>query len=122
MSHDDGEKADLAFYYRDRAGYLPGVTRSLIGYFAFEEGPTNCPVDTGLTLRWDMGWLQGLWPDYTLDPPRMRFALRWLGDEQRLGKIFIEPHLARRFDVSGPRIRFQGCRAARHDDHIHIQL
>ena len=37
-------------------------------------------------------------------------------------KVFIEPHLRRRLGVESSKLRFQGCRAARHDDHIHMQL
>lgn len=121
LSHDDGAKVDLAFFYADDSGYLPGKTRSPIGYFAFEDGPTQCPK-TALSLRWDMGWLQPLWPRYTPDPARMTTALALLSADPRITKIFIEPHLAQRFQAQSPKIRFQGCRAARHDDHIHIQL
>jgi hypothetical protein len=40
LSHDDGEKLDFAFFYTDPAGtYLPGQTRSPLGYFAFENRP-----------------------------------------------------------------------------------
>ena len=42
LSHDDGEKVDLAFYYADDTGYLRGATRAPIGYFAFEDGTSNC--------------------------------------------------------------------------------
>ncbi len=121
LSHHDGRKADLAFYYQDKSGYLPGAARSFIGYFAFEDGPTDCS-STSPSLRWDMGWLQSLWPDYQLDEPRMQAALRSLVADPRVGKIFIEPHLKQRFSAGSAKIRFQGCRAARHDDHIHIQL
>ncbi len=121
LSHNDGRKVDLAFFYRDDQGFLPGVTKSPFGYFAFEQGPTECP-DRMLTLRWDLPWLQKLWPDYHLEPRRMSVALHMLGKDQRVGKIFIEPHLKSRFQAHSPKIRFQGCRAARHDDHIHIQL
>jgi hypothetical protein len=43
LSHADGRKLDLAFYYRDGEGrFLNGVTRSPIGYFAFEQpAPTD---------------------------------------------------------------------------------
>lgn len=123
LSHNDGRKVDLAFYYRDENGFLPGVTRSPIGYFAFENGPSTCPDNApSLGLRWDLAWLQGLWPDYHLEPRRMAAALRLLGDDRRVGKVFIEPHLKSRFGAGNSKIRFQGCRAARHDDHIHIQL
>ncbi len=121
LSHDDGEKVDLAFYYQGNDQYLPGVTRSPLGYFAFEDGPTDCP-DNRLTLRWDMPWLQRVWPDYQPDHRRMTAALRLLTQDDRVGKLFIEPHLRTRFGVSSDKIRFQGCRAARHDDHIHVQL
>lgn len=121
LSHADGRKVDLAFYYEDDSGYLAGKARSPIGYFAFEDGPTNCPKEL-LSLRWDMGWIQGLWPAYGLNAQRMTAALEKLSAEPRLSKIFIEPHLKNALGVNSSKLRFQGCRAARHDDHIHIQL
>ncbi|MCX2725056.1 hypothetical protein [Roseibium salinum] len=121
LSHDDGDKADLALYYMDGSGYLPGATRSPIGYFAFEQGPTDCPQNI-LTLRWDFELLQPWWRDLKLEPARSRFVLNWLASNARVGKIFLEPHLKSRLGTTGSKIRFQGCRAARHDDHIHFQL
>ncbi|MDX8355415.1 hypothetical protein [Cognatiyoonia sp. IB215182] len=121
LSHDDGEKADLAFFYRDETGYLPGATRSPIGYFAFEPGPTDC-TPRWPTLRWDFDAIQPLWRDYELDEARMAAVMRILATDARVGKTFIEPHLVQSLRIAHPRIRFQGCRAARHDDHIHFQL
>lgn len=121
LSHDDGRKADLAFYYESDGRYFPGVARSPVGYFGFEDGPTDCPDNT-ITLRWDLVWLQGLLPDYDIEASRMRLALQWLGADDRVGKVFIEPHLREKFGAQSEKIRFQGCRAARHDDHIHVQL
>lgn len=121
LSHDDGEKVDLAFYYRDEQGYLPGVTRSPVGYFAFEDGPTNCSREWP-TLRWNLGVLQTVWRDLELDEERNRVLLQSLARNSQVGKIFVEPHLVRTLSVEHANIRFQGCRAARHDDHIHVQL
>lgn len=121
LSHHDGRKVDLAFYYEQDGRYLPGVARSPLGYFAFEQGVSTCP-EVALTLRWDLDWLQPWWPDYRPDPQRMQVALTRLANDARVAKVFIEPHLQRRFGVQSDKIRFQGCRAARHDDHIHIQL
>ena len=121
LSHSDGRKVDLAFYYQDQNQYLPERTRSPIGYFAFEDGPSNCP-DNVVTLRWDLDWLQWLWPEYGVEPKRMRFALELLAADKRIGKVLIEPHLMESLGVDAGKIRFQGCRAARHDDHIHVQL
>ena len=121
LSHSDGRKVDLAFFYESDGKFLPGTTRSPIGYIAFEDGPTDCPNNT-LTLRWDFAWLQRFWPEYHLEPRRMKTALQLLSDDERVGKVFIEPHLKSRFQAQNSKIRFQGCRAARHDDHIHLQL
>jgi hypothetical protein len=128
LSHDDGEKVDLAFFYRDASGYLAGVTRSPIGYFAFEDDSRalagdvqNCP-EGWLTLRWDFAVLQRFWPEYVLEPKRTALLLRTLVQDTRVAKLFLEPHLQRSLGVEAQKIRFQGCRAARHDDHIHLQL
>lgn len=121
LSHDDGAKADLAFYYSADGAYLPGRTRSPIGYFAFENGPAPCPK-RWLSLRWDMGWLQPLWPNYALDTTKLRSVLEALITDPRVGKILLEPHLQDRLGIADGKLRFQGCRAARHDDHIHLQL
>ncbi len=125
LSHDDGEKLDLAFYYQAN-DYLPGLTRSPIGYWAFEEprpgDPNPCADTTGPTLRWDVTWFGAFLNDATLEAERTRAALEWLAGDPRVGKVFVEPHLHTRLGVQRETIRFQGCRAARHDDHIHIQL
>lgn len=130
LSHDDGRKLDLAFYYADGSGaYLPGVARSPVGYWAFEKPDPRdapaCPKTSGFSLRWDMEWLQPLLPDFRLDTDRTRAALNWLvsaGREFGVERVLLEPHLAKRLGVSSPLLRFQGCQAARHDDHVHVQI
>ena len=37
-------------------------------------------------------------------------------------KVFIEPHLKTRLNLTSNKIRFHGCQAVRHDDHIHLQV
>jgi hypothetical protein len=46
----------------------------------------------------------------------------WLKARPEVTRIFIEPHLADRLGVGGGKVRFQGCRAARHDDHLHVEI
>ncbi|OXT00272.1 hypothetical protein B7H23_08915 [Notoacmeibacter marinus] len=123
LSHDDGRKLDLAFHYEG------GGLRSPIGYFAFQKplpgDPQICPDQPILSLRWDLDWLQPVFPKLPIDIERQRMVIDWLTNEGKqygLEKVFIEPHLTARLNVSDPTIRFQGCRAARHDDHLHIQL
>jgi hypothetical protein len=132
LSHNDGRKVDLAFYYQGPSGgYQHGLLASPLGYWGFTPPrpgePQPCADDKRLpTLRWDMDWFQPLvQKDVTLDEARTVAALQWLAAEgesgDRLDRILLEPHLKARLGLASVRIRFQGCRAARHDDHIHIE-
>ena len=124
LSHDDGEKLDLAFYYMGPEGaYQPGRTASPLGYFAFEtvDESDACPPEA-MTLRWRMAWFRPLLRDLRLEPERTAALVRLLLADSRVGKVFVEPPLAKRLGLSDGKLRFQGCRAARHDDHIHLQL
>ncbi len=122
LSHDDGQKLDLAFYYANDGRYLVGKTRSAIGYWAFETPlDETCPPQWA-TLRWGLAWLQPLWPRLDVDLARTQSLLRAVLQDHRVTKVFIEPSLAKEWDLTDAKLRFQGCRAARHDDHIHLQL
>ena len=48
----------------------------------------------------------------------IEFLLR----EKSTQKIFIEQHLKTRMKLNNSKIRFHGCRAVRHDDHVHLQI
>ena len=131
LSHDDGRKVDLALFYRDAAGRPSAtLTPSPIGYWGFEQprpgDPTPCAAWAGpQTFRWDMAWLQGWLPEREFHLDANRTLIRWLAnDGQRYGveRLLLEPHLQQRLQVAGPLVRFQGCRAARHDDHVHVQV
>lgn len=136
LSHDDGRKLDLAFLYRDAEGYRRGRVASPLGYWGFEAPPPGardgatggggaCPARWP-TLRWDMDWFQPLVDrELRADDARMRSLLGWLtreGARRGIGRILLEPHLKARWAPGAAIVRFQGCAAARHDDHIHIQL
>jgi hypothetical protein len=122
LSHDDGEKLDFAFYYQANSQYLPATTRSPIGYWAFElDDETTCPP-AWLTGRWNMRALQSLWPNRPLEAARTTLLVKTILANPRVTKAFLEPPLAAQLGLSDPKLRFQGCRAARHDDHLHIQL
>lgn len=123
LSHDDGEKLDFAFYYAMDGAYQPGRTASPIGYFAFEtlDAPDPCPP-TWLTMRWNMGFFRPFLRPLDLEPERTTALIRAVLADTRVSKVFVEPPLAARLGLASDRLRFQGCRAARHDDHIHIQL
>ena len=131
LSHGDGRRIDLAFFYRGRAGaYVPGLAPSPIGYWGFEQPGSGDPApcrdhERWWDLRWNLGWLQPLLPEVTLDEERTGALVTWLvteGPRHGVARVLLEPHLVARLGSSSPMIRFQGCRAARHDDHIHVDV
>ena len=130
LSHDDGLKVDLAFYYQDEGGYLKGAMKSPIGYWGYTQPPKGAELpcanfNSPLSLRWDFDFLQGLLSENQIEPKRTAYLLNWLVNEGRqygLEKVLLEPHLKTSLGLESDLIRFQGCRAARHDDHIHLQI
>lgn len=128
LSHDDGKKLDLAFYYvgAEDGDYRRGALRSPIGYWAFEEPGARerqpCRGSAG-ALRWDQDLFQPFTrDDLVLDGRRLRTALTWLERDGSARRALLEPHLADRLGANSAFVRFQGCAAARHDDHFHIEL
>jgi hypothetical protein len=126
LSHRDGRKLDVAFYYASGEDYQPGALRSAIGYWAFEEPGAHevqpCRGKQG-ALRWDQDWFQLFTrDDLTAEPARLRVTLTWLSQQPRSRRALLEPHLTRRLRLDPSFVRFQGCNAARHDDHFHIEL
>jgi len=131
LSHRDGRDIDLAFFYTDENGtYLPGKARSPLGYWGFEQPPVGAELPCagtpdGPSLRWDLDELQAHWPPYRLDEVRMQELLNWLiteGPGHGVAGLILEPHLAARLGAVSDLLRFQGCKAARHDDHIHVDF
>jgi len=61
--------------------------------------------------------------DWRLDENRARSLISIVLQADETKRIFLEPHLTQRLGFEGhPKIGFAGCRAARHDDHIHVIL
>jgi hypothetical protein len=127
LSHDDGSKIDLAFFYQDAATGqpIPSGSPSPVGYFHLER-PRNgdfLSCTRGFVpLRWELAWLQPDKPAWQLDRERTRTMILWWKNRPEVTRIFIEPYLAERLGVAGGKVRFQGCWAARHDDHLHIEI
>jgi hypothetical protein len=132
LSHNDGKKLDLAFYYLDaETQQRTNASPSLIGYGVFEQ-PTKSEVNYPKTCKaqgyWQYGVLGRIVPqwhveNYLLDEERTTTLLKLLANSKKTSKIFIEPHLKTRWNLTQyDKIRFHGCQAVRHDDHIHTQV
>ncbi|MFC2088104.1 hypothetical protein ACFLSX_00750 [Calditrichota bacterium] len=126
LSHRDGKKIDISFYYRKKSNqqliYSPP---SPIGYWVYEQPMSHeiqpC-LERNSSLRWNFDWLQKYYTDVEMDPDRTAHILQIICESELVDKIFIEPHLKERMKLEFEKIRFQGCYAARHDDHIHVQI
>lgn len=132
LSHNDGEKLDLAFLYTDNTTgkQLNRTAPSFIGYGAF-EAPTpheyNQPNICNKKGHWQYSILGTIIPkwhteNYRFDSERTSSLLHHITAEPAIQKVFIEPHLKHRLNLNSSKIRFHGCQAVRHDDHIHVQL
>lgn len=126
-SHGDGRQIDLGLYYTDVEGRpldrFPATDR-YGGYWPAEPPPPGeeiaCP--DGRPGRAEK-------PDppadrpWRLDEARTKALVETLIADRRVRRVLIEPHLERRFGLWGhPKLRFAGCQAARHDDHLHVDF
>jgi hypothetical protein len=130
-SHSDGKKLDLSFLYLDSKTLIhTDKIPSFIGYGVCEEprsGEENIPDECKEKGYWQYNILrdiisQGNKNSYTFDSVRTKQLLLYAASQKEIGRIFLEPHLKKRLKLKSPKIRFHGCQAVRHDDHIHIQL
>lgn len=133
LSHRDGKKIDLSFYWKSaKTGVPVRKNPSPTGYGLWAEPlpgefdyAQHC-IEKG---NWFIGYDEqlGNWGynknDYRFDAERTREMLRLLVEHPAIEKILIQPHLKKRLDLEGySKVRAQGCHAARHDDHVHVQL
>jgi len=130
LSHNDGRKIDLSLIYQTPDGHISTEKKSRSGYGVFEEpGPNETnQISTCLSS----GYFQYDYPKYlTLGKINKHLKFSEKGTkilvnailkQPGLEKLFIEPHLKSRLKLNSAKIRYHGCRAVRHDDHIHIQV
>ena len=125
LSHHDGRKVDLAFFYRDKGTGQPAASPSPVGYWAYtqprQQEPRPCE-DHGSPLPWDFDWLQPFFDKETFDAERTGYLIEMLVREAAVQRVLLEPHLRVRMGLPADKVRFQGCQAARHDDHLHLQV
>lgn len=132
LSHNDGRKVDLAFLYLDKAtNEATHKVPSIIGYGVHEPALPNEANTAAFCAEngyWNYDLIRHIVPQgdkekYQFDRVRTKWLLIKLLTHPNTGKVFLEPHLRDRFRLGEyPKMRFHGCHAVRHDDHIHLQL
>jgi len=132
LSHNDGRKLDISFFYLNKKnGQTTNEKPSFTGYGVFEmpqKGEKNQAESCKAKGFWQYDFTQYMaWGfhqnDYIFDEKRTKALILLFSQEESIQKMFIEPHLAARMGVGEKeKIRFHGCQAVRHDDHLHLQI
>ncbi len=131
LSHNDGKKLDLSFMYQNAlTGAKTNEVPSFTGYGVCEGpkvGEENIPEYCRENNYWQYSLIQKITPQsnkskYDFDEKGTKRLIQLLVAKRKVGKIFIEPHLKKRMGLNQNKIRFHGCGAVRHDDHIHLEL
>ena len=130
LSHNDGKKIDLSLIYESQDNIISNKQKSNSGYGIFAKPRKNEFNQIEKCLN--HGYFQYDYPKYLTFGEinkNLKFSekgtkklIQSILNQKNLGKLFIEPHLKSRMRLTDKRIRYHGCRAVRHDDHIHIQL
>lgn len=129
LSHNDGKKIDLSFLYRDAKKALTNDKPSNSGYGVFVN-PQKGEVDQTKICKENGAWYYdftkylsfGTNKHLRFDAKATKDLLNLLIKHPQTKKIFIEPHLTQRMQLKSSKVRFHGCKAVRHDDHIHLQI
>jgi len=129
LSHNDGKKIDISFIYEDAQGMVDDKkSRSGYGVFvSMKQGEYNqtkmCKSKGAFQYDYPKYLTLGsINEDLKFSQKATKQLIKALLKSKELGKLFIEPNLKKRLKLNDSRVRNHGCRAVRHDDHIHVQL
>lgn len=130
LSHNDGKKVDVSLIYENDDATLTNKKSSVSGYGVFEEPKPEEYNQIDVCKK--EGYWQYDFPKYltfgktnkdiVFSEQGTADLVRIILKQPEVGKLFIEPHLKHRLHLDNNKIRYHGCRAVRHDDHIHFQL
>ncbi len=130
LSHNDGKKIDLTLMYKNEKGELTNRKPSISGYGVYEKPTTREYNQIDVCKRkgnWQYDFPKYLTfgrinRDVKFSNQANKELINLFLQHNQMGKIFIEPHLKNRLKLNNAKVRFHGCQAVRHDDHIHLQL
>ncbi|MFY0629962.1 MAG: hypothetical protein JXR05_06235 [Flavobacteriaceae bacterium] len=130
LSHNDGKKIDLSFIYNNKDGNISNLKPSRSGYGIFEgakKGEVNQAEICKENGYWQYDYSKYLTLGKTnkgiqFNEEATKDLVQFIIKNLDVQKVFIEPHLKTRLKLTNSKIRFHGCGAVRHDDHIHLQV
>ncbi|AUC83406.1 hypothetical protein [Lacinutrix sp. Bg11-31] len=126
-SHNDGKKIDISFIYKTKEGQITDKKPALSGYgiYVIEENynTINCIKKGYWQYDFTKYLTLGEINDLDFDAINTKKVILTFLSQNKTQKIFIEPYLKKNLGlVNYSKIRFHGCKAVRHDDHIHLQI
>lgn len=131
LSHNDGKKIDLAFFYRNiQSRQLVNEQPSNSGYGIY-EGPldndenktSECKSKGNKIYDFSRYLTFGTNKNLVFDQNTTAKFIFYLAKSPYTHKILLEPHLKKRLGFQHEnKIRFQGCHSVRHDDHLHLEI
>ncbi len=133
LSHDDGRKIDLSFFYIDAETQKPTAERpSWLGYGVCEEpraGEENRAEFCAERGGWQYSFMrnnlisQSRKRQYPFDAQHTAALMRFFIADPHVNGVMIEPHLEKRLGFSNqPKVKTPPCNSVRHDDHIHVSI
>lgn len=130
LSHNDGKKIDVSLIYENTNGKLINRKPTISGYGFFEKPDVN-ELDQITKCKETGNWhydfpkyltLGTINNDIVFSEKGTRNLINIIASHNEIEKLFLEPHLKNRLGLTNSKIRYHGCQAVRHDDHIHFQL
>jgi len=126
-SHDDGNKIDISFMYKTTDQLSTNKKPSFSGYGKYvkeENHASNSCLEKGY---WQYDFPKyltlGIIDNLEFDAKKTKKIIITFLAQNDTEKIFIEPYLKENLGLNNyTKIRFHGCKAVRHDDHIHLQV
>lgn len=127
LSHNDGKKIDISFMYLDNEGNSTDKKPSLSGYGIYVNKSNQTSTSCIKKGYWQYDFPKyltfGTFNKLDFDINNTTLLLNVFLNNPKTEKIFIEPYLKESMGFSNTsKIRFHGCGAVRHDDHIHLQI
>ncbi len=104
LSHQDGLKLDIRLPFKKPV--------SPFGYFIYAKASNEAASLCG--RKYNKG--------AAYDKEKTTAIVTNLIQNPKVKKIFMEPWIKQELKLTNAKIRFAGCYAARHDDHIHIDF
>ncbi|WP_296379488.1 hypothetical protein [Winogradskyella sp.] len=127
LSHDDGKKIDISFAYKDIKGNRTDKKPSISGYGAYVYSTNLTSLECIKKGYWQYDFTKhltfGIQSKLNFDTENTKTLIQGLLYNSKIDKVFLEPYLKKELGLSNyKKIRFHGCQAVRHDDHIHLQI